>query len=129
LPGLDAATYAAMGGAAALLLFASALVHEMTHAAVATARGCRPRVILLLVYGGLWDADTSLPASDEFLISIAGPLSSFVVVVAGECEFATAVVAAQASIGPCRVCSLCTEFTQRHRMPTRTWTFQFHARL
>lgn len=86
LPGLQAGTYLAMGGCAALLFFVSVLVHELAHAAVGSARGCQPRVLLLLVYGGLWDGGlwdgaATLSASDEFLISIVGPLSSFGVAV------------------------------------------------
>jgi Zn-dependent protease len=58
-------------------LFASVALHELGHSWVAIRKGCRVREIMLLPIGGVAKM-TSLPTKpmDEFLVAIAGPLTS-----------------------------------------------------
>lgn len=77
LPGGSTALYYAMGTVAALLLFASVLLHELSHSAVARTRGLEVEGITLFIFGGV--AQTRMEAktaADEFLLTAAGPLSS-----------------------------------------------------
>lgn len=69
--------YWAVGVAAALLLFISVLIHELSHSFVAQARGLPVSTITLYIFGGVSNL-TREPASpgEEFWIAIAGPLSS-----------------------------------------------------
>ena len=69
--------YWMMGTAAALLLFLSVLLHELSHSAVARTRGIDVQGITLFIFGGV--AQTSMEAQrpvDEFLLTAAGPLAS-----------------------------------------------------
>jgi Zn-dependent protease/8-oxo-dGTP pyrophosphatase MutT (NUDIX family) len=78
LPGLSQAGYVLMGTMAALLFFASLLLHELSHAIVARAKGIHVAGITLFIFGGV--ARTSREADragDEFQIAGAGPLMSF----------------------------------------------------
>src|SRR5882672_6994691 len=64
----------------ALLFFAAILVHELSHAAVAKARGLPVRSITLFALGGV--AQIEKEASDaktEFWMGIAGPITSAVI--------------------------------------------------
>lgn len=66
-----------MGTVAALLLFLSVLLHELSHSVVARARGLEVEGITLFIFGGV--ARTRMEArtaADEFLLTAAGPLSS-----------------------------------------------------
>jgi Zn-dependent protease/CBS domain-containing protein len=77
LPGYPEAAYWTMGVVAALLLFLSVLLHELSHSAVARTRGIRVEGITLFIFGGV--AQTSMEATrpvDEFLLTAAGPLCS-----------------------------------------------------
>ncbi len=76
-PGFDSTTYWIMGVASALLLFASVLVHELGHALTARRFGIRTRVIVLFLFGGVAQIaeEPSTPRA-EFLVAVAGPLTS-----------------------------------------------------
>jgi Zn-dependent protease/CBS domain-containing protein len=72
-------TYWVVGGAAALLLFISVLLHELCHSIVAQARGLAVKSITLFIFGGVSNiAHESEDPQDEFLIAVVGPLSSLV---------------------------------------------------
>ena len=74
LPGLTEPRYWAMGGVAAILLFASVLLHELGHSLVA----------LLFIFGCVAQMRKEPPhPRAEFLIAIAGPIVSFLL--AGLC--------------------------------------------
>ena len=76
-PGLSGVMYWLMGGLAAVLLFVSVLLHELTHSFVAKARKVRVESITLFFFGGV----ASIPSEDvkpatEFWMALAGPLFS-----------------------------------------------------
>ncbi len=76
-PGFDSNTYWIMGVSSALLLFASVLVHEFGHALAARRFGIRTRAIVLFLFGGVAQIaeEPSTPRA-EFLVAVAGPLTS-----------------------------------------------------
>ena len=70
---------------AALSMAASVLIHEFAHTFTARILGIRASTITLFVFGGVstMESEASRPR-DEFLIAMAGPLSSILIgVVAG----------------------------------------------
>jgi Zn-dependent protease/predicted transcriptional regulator len=89
-PGLDDGTYVAMAIVAAILFFASILLHELGHAVQARRDGMEIEGITLWLFGGVAQFRGMFPsAAAEFRIAIAGPLVSlalgvfFVLVAAG----------------------------------------------
>lgn len=79
LPGQTDQVYGLMGVSAALLLFLSVLLHELAHSAVARTTGISVERITLFIFGGV--AEMSSEASrprDEFAVTAAGPVSSFI---------------------------------------------------
>jgi Zn-dependent protease/CBS domain-containing protein len=76
-PGWPRSEYWLIGAAAALLFFASVLLHELGHSAAARAFGVPVRRITLFIFGGMAQIGTEPPrAGADFLIALAGPLVS-----------------------------------------------------
>ena len=76
-PGLSDTTYAIMGVAGALLLFASLALHELGHAVQARREGMPIEGITLWLLGGVSRFRGAFPsAGAELRIAIAGPLVS-----------------------------------------------------
>jgi Zn-dependent protease len=77
-PGHSTTTYWLAGGAGALLLFLSLLVHEIGHGLVARDEGIGVRSMALTLLGGVTRMESSPPtAGAELRVSIIGPLASF----------------------------------------------------
>src|SRR5215212_2788433 len=72
-------TYWIVAVIATLLLFLCVLLHELSHAVVARARGMSVSGITLFIFGGVTslDGDADQPG-DEFWMAIVGPLTSLV---------------------------------------------------
>ncbi len=80
LPDLSPVAAWLSGLAAALLLFVSVLLHELSHSLVARAHGLGVSGITLHVFGGVSQLEEEPPsARAEFLIAAVGPLSSFAI--------------------------------------------------
>jgi Zn-dependent protease/CBS domain-containing protein len=76
-PGLTTAAYVAMAVAAALLFFASLLLHELGHALQAKREGMEIDGITLWLFGGVARFKGMFPsAGAELRIAVAGPLVS-----------------------------------------------------
>jgi Zn-dependent protease/CBS domain-containing protein len=72
------AQYWIVGGATAIMLFVSVLLHELGHSVVAMYYKIRVRSITLLIFGGISQIVTEpTSATAQFWISIAGPAISF----------------------------------------------------
>jgi Zn-dependent protease/CBS domain-containing protein len=78
-PGLSRGTHLAMAIVAALLFFASLLLHELGHSWQARREGMEIDGITLWLFGGVSEFKTQFKsAGAEFRIAIAGPLMSLV---------------------------------------------------
>ncbi|MBP7149356.1 MAG: site-2 protease family protein [Acidobacteria bacterium] len=76
-PGLAPAWYWAMGLAGAAGLFASIVLHELAHAAVARRFGLPIRGITLFIFGGVAEMERDPPSPRaELLMALAGPACS-----------------------------------------------------
>lgn len=75
--GTEGAPAVGLAATFAVLFFLSVLVHEFAHALVARRRGVPVEGITLFLFGGVTQTKLeSRRASDEFAISIVGPLTS-----------------------------------------------------
>jgi Zn-dependent protease len=78
VPDLPTGTYWSKGILAAVLLFASILIHELGHAIVARREAVQTRRIVLFAFGGVAELKAEPPGPGaEFRIAVAGPLASF----------------------------------------------------
>jgi Zn-dependent protease len=78
-PGLSGRVHLAMAIVAALLFFASLLLHELGHARQARREGMQVDGITLWLFGGVSQFTARFPsAGAEFRIAVAGPLVSLV---------------------------------------------------
>ena len=83
LPGLEPIAYWANGLLAALLLFASVLIHELAHSVVAIRHGLTVRDITLHLLGGVSQLeDEPGDPRTEFVMAGAGPLASLAIALA-----------------------------------------------
>ena len=104
-PGLSTITYWAIGIASAVILFASVLIHELSHSYVAKKNGLPIARITLFFFGGVSEM-TEEPQDPglEVRMAVAGPLMSFLIagVLGGSwylAQFAKAPVAITATLG------------------------------
>jgi PDZ domain-containing secreted protein/Zn-dependent protease/CBS domain-containing protein len=82
-PGLSGTGYVVMGVLAAVLFFASILLHELGHAFQALKEGMRIQGITLWLLGGVAKFTGTFPSPGaEFRIAIAGPVVSVAIAVA-----------------------------------------------
>jgi Zn-dependent protease len=73
-------TYWAMGVIGALGLFLSVILHEFCHSLVARRLGLPMKGITLFIFGGVAEMSDEPPSAKvEFLMAIAGPLSSLAI--------------------------------------------------
>jgi Zn-dependent protease/CBS domain-containing protein len=96
-PELAPATYWIMGVLGALGLFASVVLHELSHSLVARRHGIEMRGITLFVFGGVAEMTDEPPSPKaEGLMAIAGPIASFLI---GGVFFAFAMLGSSGALG------------------------------
>jgi Zn-dependent protease len=77
MPGLSPVVYYVSAAVAALGMFASIVYHELAHSLVARYYQIRIAGITLFIFGGVAElADEPPTAKSEFLVAVAGPISS-----------------------------------------------------
>ena len=77
--GITESTYWTMGAFGAIGLFLSIIFHELCHSLVATRYGIPMKGITLFIFGGVAEMDDEPPsAKSEFLMAVAGPVSSVI---------------------------------------------------
>ena len=77
--GFTSSVYWWMGAAGALGLFVSIVFHEFCHSIVAKRFGIPMNGITLFIFGGVAEMNDEPPsAKSEFLMAIAGPISSVI---------------------------------------------------
>lgn len=83
-PGTGAVAYWTVAATTSVFFLASLLAHELAHALVAKRNGVRVRRVTLWLLGGVAELthDPATPGA-EFRISVAGPLTSLAVSIAG----------------------------------------------
>ncbi len=74
--------YWLMGIVTAVIFFASIIAHELAHSLVSKSKGVPVNSITLFIFGGVAEiSDEPKKPSAEFLMAIAGPLTSFVIAI------------------------------------------------
>ncbi|UCE17652.1 MAG: site-2 protease family protein [Gemmatimonadota bacterium] len=77
LPGMSPLIYWVQGSIATVMLFASVLLHELSHSLVARRYGMEIRTITLFIFGGMAEmAEEPKDASSELNMAAAGPVTS-----------------------------------------------------
>lgn len=77
---LSTRTYWIMGIAGAIGLFLSIILHEFSHSLVARREGMHMKGITLFIFGGVAEMGEEPPSpKSEFLMSVAGPVSSILI--------------------------------------------------
>lgn len=77
--GLNTTTYWLMGIAAAIFLFASIILHELSHSIVARRFNLPMKGITLFIFGGVAEMDDEPPSARvELATAAAGPISSYI---------------------------------------------------
>jgi Zn-dependent protease/CBS domain-containing protein len=73
------ATYWTAGVIISLAIFVSVLIHELCHSLVAMSRGLKVRSIVFFIFGGVSNIEKEPESAGvEFIMALAGPLSSLV---------------------------------------------------
>ncbi|MBI4320084.1 MAG: site-2 protease family protein [Chloroflexi bacterium] len=81
-PGWSTEMYWTIGAISSLLLFASVLIHELSHSLVARREGMPVESITLFIFGGVSNIGKEAEGpQQEFLMAFVGPLSSLVLAV------------------------------------------------
>lgn len=83
MPGQSEQAYYLIAGLAALGMFASIIFHELAHAVVARYYDIKIAGITLFIFGGVAELEDEPPtAKSEFMVAVAGPISSVVLAAA-----------------------------------------------
>jgi len=79
-PGYGTGVYWIIGFASAILLFLSVFIHELSHSYIAKRNSLAISRITLFIFGGVAQLGEEAPSADvEFKVSLAGPVTSFVI--------------------------------------------------